>query len=60
MYNRSPANFRPKRKARKELSMSDTKAGHWNWVARGWSLRGYSNELLAEHKIKTYHGLIAT
>ncbi len=34
-------------------------AEHWNQVAMGWSLKGYSNELLAIHKRKTYLGLIA-
>lgn len=39
--------------------MPDNRAEHWNEVARGWSLKGYSNELLAEHKRNTYLGLIA-
>ena len=39
--------------------MQIKEAEHWNQIARGWSLKGYSNELLAEHKIKTYLGLIA-
>ena len=34
-------------------------AEHWNEISSGWSLKGYSNELLAEHKRKTYLGLIA-
>jgi len=34
-------------------------AEHWGQVARGWSVKGYSNELLAEHKRKTYISLIA-
>ena len=32
---------------------------HWNKVAREWPLKGYSNELLAEHKRKTHLTLIA-
>jgi len=39
--------------------MPAIEAKHWNQVASGWSLRGYSNELLGENKIKTYLGLIA-
>jgi len=39
--------------------MPAIEAKHWNQVASGWPLKGYSNELLAEHKIKTYLGLIA-
>lgn len=39
--------------------MLGREAEHWNRVAKGWFLRGYSNELLAEHKRKTYLGLIA-
>ena len=34
-------------------------AKHWDHVAREWVQKGYSNELLAEHKQKTYLGLIA-
>ncbi|MCK4830594.1 class I SAM-dependent methyltransferase, partial [bacterium] len=34
-------------------------AEHWNEISSGWSLKGYSNELLAEHKRKTHLGLIA-
>jgi len=34
-------------------------AEHWSQVARGWFIRGYSNELLAEHKRKTHLSLIA-
>jgi len=39
--------------------MLDKEAEHWNQVARGWFLKGYANELLAEHKRKTYLSLIA-
>ncbi len=39
--------------------MLGQEAKHWNKVAKGWFLKGYSNELLAEHKRKTYIGLIA-
>ena len=42
-----------------KLHIRDKEAEHWNQVARGWSLRGYFNELLIEHKRKTYLGLIA-
>ena len=35
---------------------TDTK--HWDQVARGWSSKGYSNKLLAEHKRKTYLKLV--
>jgi ubiquinone/menaquinone biosynthesis C-methylase UbiE len=39
--------------------MLDKEAEHWDQVARGWFLKGYANELLAEHKKKTYLSLIA-
>ncbi|MEE9399201.1 MAG: class I SAM-dependent methyltransferase, partial [Dehalococcoidales bacterium] len=39
--------------------MLGQEAKHWNKVAKGWFLKGYSNELLAEHKRKTYIALIA-
>jgi SAM-dependent methyltransferase len=32
---------------------------HWDHVARRWVLKGYSNELLAEHKRKTHLALVA-
>ena len=35
-----------------------TDTEHWDHVARGWSVKGYSNELLAEHKRKTYLKLV--
>jgi len=38
--------------------MPGKEAEHWNEVARGWSLKGYSNELIAKHKRKTYLNLI--
>ncbi len=38
--------------------MLGREAEHWDKVAKGWSLKGYSNELLAEHKRRTYLGLI--
>ncbi len=41
------------------MSKLGSKAEHWDHVAREWTLKGYSNELLAEHKKKTYLGLIA-
>jgi len=41
------------------MSMPVKEAEHWGQVARGWPVKGYSNELLAEHKRKTYLGLIA-
>jgi SAM-dependent methyltransferase len=41
------------------LNKSGSTAGHWDHVAREWVQKGYSNELLAEHKKKTYLGLIA-
>jgi SAM-dependent methyltransferase len=41
------------------MSMPGREAEHWGQVARGWSAKGYSNELLAEHKRKTYLSLIA-
>lgn len=34
-------------------------AESWDKVAKGWSLKSYANELLAEHKRKTYLRLIA-
>lgn len=39
--------------------MLGSQAEHWNQVAKGWFLRSYANELLAEHKRKTYLRLIA-
>jgi ubiquinone/menaquinone biosynthesis C-methylase UbiE len=41
------------------LSKSGNTAEHWDHVAREWVQKGYSNELLAEHKRKTYLSLIA-
>jgi len=41
------------------LSKSGSGAEHWDHVAREWVQKGYSNELLAEHKKKTYLDLIA-
>jgi len=41
------------------LSKSGNTAEHWDHVAREWTRKGYSNELLAEHKKKTYLDLIA-
>ena len=41
------------------MSKLGNRAEHWDHVAREWTLKGYSNELLAEHKKKTYLGLIA-
>ena len=40
------------------MSKLGSKAEHWDHVAREWTLKGYSNELLAEHKKKTYLSLI--
>jgi len=40
------------------MSMSDKEAKHWGGVARGWSDKGYANELLGEQKRKTYIDLI--
>ena len=41
------------------MSKLGSSAEHWNRVAKEWPLKGYSNELLAEHKRKTYLGLVA-
>lgn len=41
------------------MDKSGGEARYWDKVARGWSARGYRNELLAEHKRRTYLGLIA-
>ena len=41
------------------MNMPDKEAKHWGEVARGWSERGYANELLGEQKRKTYIDLIA-
>ena len=41
------------------MSKLGNKAEHWDHVAREWVQKGYSNELLAEHKKKTYLDLIA-
>jgi len=40
------------------MSMPDKEAEHWGEVARGWSEKGYANELLGEQKRKTYIDLI--
>jgi SAM-dependent methyltransferase len=40
------------------MSMPDREAKHWGGVARGWSDKGYANELLGEQKRKTYIDLI--
>lgn len=40
------------------MSMPDKEAKHWGGVARGWSDKGYANELLGEQKRKTYIDLI--
>jgi SAM-dependent methyltransferase len=41
------------------MSMQGKEAEHWGQVAMGWAVKGYSNELLAEQKKKTYLSLIA-
>jgi len=41
------------------LSRLGKEAEYWNQVAKGCSLKGYSNELLAEHYRKTYLALVA-
>lgn len=41
------------------MSIQGKEAEHWNQVAREWPFNGYSNELLAEHKRRTYLDLIA-
>ena len=41
------------------LIKSQNSVEHWDHVAKEWLLKGYSNELLAEHKRKTYLGLIS-
>ena len=41
------------------MSKLGSGAEHWDHVAREWVQKGYSNELLAEHKRKTYLGLVA-
>jgi SAM-dependent methyltransferase len=40
------------------MSMPDKEAEHWGEVARGWSDKGYANQLLGEQKRKTYIALI--
>lgn len=40
------------------LGIMGREVEHWNQVASGWALKGYSDELLAEHKRKTYLRLI--
>ena len=39
--------------------MPGKEAEHWGEVARGWSDKGYANELLGEQKRKTYIDLIS-
>lgn len=39
--------------------MPNKEAEHWDRVARRWSLKHHSNELLGEHKRKTYLSLVA-
>jgi SAM-dependent methyltransferase len=41
------------------MNMPDKEAKHWGGVARGWSDKGYANELLGEQKRKTYIDLIS-
>lgn len=41
------------------MNMPDKEAEHWGEVARGWSERGYANELLGEQKRKTHIDLIS-
>jgi len=41
------------------MSMPDREAKHLGGVARGWSDKGYANELLGEQKRKTYIDLIS-
>jgi SAM-dependent methyltransferase len=41
------------------MSTQGKEAEHWGQVARGWAVKGYANELLAEQKKKTYLSLIA-
>ena len=41
------------------MDISGGEAKYWDKVAQGWSAKGYRNELLAEHKRRTYLGLIA-
>jgi SAM-dependent methyltransferase len=40
------------------MSLPSKEAEHWGEVAKGWSERGYANELLGEQKKKTYIDLI--
>jgi SAM-dependent methyltransferase len=40
------------------MSRPDKEAEHWGEVAKGWSEKGYANELLGEQKRKTYIDLI--
>ena len=40
------------------MSMPGKEAEHWGKVARGWSAKGYANELLGEQKRKTHIDLI--
>ena len=40
------------------MSRPDKEAEHWGEVARGWSEKGYANQLLGEEKKKTYIDLI--
>jgi len=41
------------------MSMPGKEAEHWGKIARGWSDKGYANELLGEQKRKTYIDLIS-
>jgi SAM-dependent methyltransferase len=43
----------------KNVNIKGRETEHWNKVAREWPVKGYSNELLAEHKKKTYLALIS-
>jgi hypothetical protein len=40
------------------MSIKGRESEYWNKIAREWPVKGYSNELLAEHKKKTYLNLI--
>ena len=57
----NPGNFTLGQRGKQEVrdKLVGKEAEHWEQVARGWSVTGYSNELLAEHKRKTYLNLMA-
>src|SRR3989304_3010270 len=41
------------------MGITGRETDHWDKISKGWAQRGYSNELIAEHKRKIHLNLIA-